>query len=114
MSDLLALPDEADRMKARGFAERAGMVICGGLPAAEMPALTQVVGMSGVEQQMITGWSTPPSWDAAAGEQAPPPGLGNFMVKVGGRPGIPVHVTLTPSERHINDTNRRWHTETTR
>jgi hypothetical protein len=32
MSDLLALPAEEDRMKARGFTERSGMVICDGLP----------------------------------------------------------------------------------
>jgi len=30
MSDLMAPPAEEDRMKARGFVERSGMVICGG------------------------------------------------------------------------------------
>lgn len=108
MSDLLALPEEEDRMKARGFVERAGMVICGGLPAAEMPQLTQVVAMTEAEQHMIEDWSTPPSWDSESGEEAPPPGLGNFMIKVGGRPGIPVHVDLTEDEYAVNDTNRRW------
>lgn len=39
-SDLLALPAEEDRMKARRFVERSGMVICGGLTASEMPLLT--------------------------------------------------------------------------
>jgi hypothetical protein len=39
MSDLLALPAE-DRMKAKGFVERSGMVICGGLPRSEMDQLT--------------------------------------------------------------------------
>jgi len=108
MSDLLALPAEEDRMKAKGFVERAGMVICGGLPASEMPQLNQVVPMTMAEQRMIEDWSTPPSWDSGRGEEAPPPGLGNFMVKVGGRPGIPVHVDLTQAELAVNDTNRRW------
>lgn len=108
MSDLLALPGEDDRMKAKGFVERAGMVITGGLPSAEMPQLTQVIGMTEAEQRMIVDWSSPPAWDGLAGEEAPPPGLGNFMVKVGGRPGIPVHVDLTNAERDVNDTNRRW------
>ena len=36
MSDLLALASEEDRMKAKGFVERSGMVICGGLPGAEI------------------------------------------------------------------------------
>ncbi|WP_436772184.1 ATP/GTP-binding protein [Yinghuangia sp. YIM S09857] len=108
MSDLLALAEPEDRMKAKGFVERAGMVICGGLPAAEMPQLTQVVAMTDAEQHMITDWSTPPTWDATSEGEAPPPGLGNFMIKVGGRPGIPVHVDLTDDERAVNDTNRRW------
>ncbi|MGW0663530.1 ATP/GTP-binding protein [Streptodolium elevatio] len=110
MSDLLALAEEEDRMKARGFVERAGMVICGGLPAAEMPMLTKVVAMTDAEQDMIEDWSTPPSWDSERGEEAPPPGLGNFMIKVGGRPGVPVHVELTEDELDVNDTNRRWAT----
>ncbi len=32
MSDLEALPTESERMKARGFVERSGMVVCGALP----------------------------------------------------------------------------------
>ena len=42
MSDLEALPDPSDRMKARGFVERSGMVICGGLPAAETVSYTHL------------------------------------------------------------------------
>lgn len=112
MGDLIALPDEADRVKARGFAERAGMVICAGLPEAEMAALTQVVGMSSREQQIITGWSAPPSWDPTLNHEGHPPGLGHFLVKVGGRPGIPFRVELTDIERALGDTNKRWHAET--
>ncbi|GAA3125312.1 hypothetical protein [Nonomuraea salmonea] len=108
MSDLLALTEEADRLKARGFAERAGMILCGGLPEAELSALTQVVGMSAAEQRMIVDWSTPPSWDNARARDGEPPGRGKFLVKVGGRPGIPVHVDLTPAELEVDRTNRRW------
>ncbi|WP_181019988.1 ATP/GTP-binding protein [Nonomuraea typhae] len=112
MSDLLALADEADRLKARGFAERAGMVICAGLPEAEMASLTQVVRMSAHEQRMIVDWSTPPSWDSARDRDGDPPGRGKFLVKVGGRPGIPFHVDLTHAELAVNDTNKRWSTTT--
>lgn len=109
MSDLEALADQADRMKARGFVERSGMVICGGLPAAEMPKLTQVVPFSQAEQEMLIGWQDPPAWDSVAGVEADPPGRGNFLIKVGGRPGIPVHVALTQTELALNDTNKLWH-----
>ena len=111
MSDLEALTASADRMKARGFVERSGMVICGGLPAAEMPKLTQVVPFSQAEQEMLISWQDPPAWDPAAGQETAPPGRGNFLIKVGGRPGIPVHVALTATELALNDTNKRWHAQ---
>jgi hypothetical protein len=110
MSDLQALANEEDRMKARGFVERSGMAILGGLPRAEMQQLTSVIPMSQEEQDMLIGWQDPPAWDPQTGEEAAPPGRGNFLIKVGGRPGIPVHVDLTTVEREINDTNKLWKT----
>jgi hypothetical protein len=107
MSDLLALPAEEDRMKARGFVERSGMVICAGLPASEMPLLTAAVPLSRQEQQKLVSWQDPPAWNSRGG-QAEPPGRGKFLIKVGGRPGIPVHLGLTISEALLGDTNRLW------
>lgn len=109
MSDLLALPSEEDRLKAGGFVERSGMVICGGLPSAEMPKLTAAVPFSRAEQDLLIGWQDPPAWDPATGREAEPPGRGKFLVKVGGRPGIPINVQLTATELAVNDTNKRWH-----
>lgn len=109
MRDLDALPTEEDRMKARGFVERAGMLVMGGLPQAEMPLLSSAVPLSMAEQNLLTGWSAPPSWDATTGKETEPPGRGKFLIKVGGRPGIPIAVKLTEAERTINDTNKLWH-----
>ncbi|WP_446047753.1 ATP/GTP-binding protein [Streptomyces olivaceus] len=108
LDDLLALPTEEDRTKAKGFVERAGMVICAGLPPAEIPQLSQVVELTEPEQRLLVDWSTPPAWDAAQGRRADPPGLGNFLIKVGSRPGIPLHVDLTAAELEVNNTNKRW------
>jgi hypothetical protein len=111
MSDLLALPAEEDRMKARGFVERSGMVICGGLPASEMPLLTSAIPLSRQEQQKLIGWQDPPAWDSR-GVDVEPPGRGKFLIKVGGRPGIPVQVGLTSLEKGpegVNDTDGKWH-----
>ncbi|WP_255306506.1 type IV secretory system conjugative DNA transfer family protein [Streptomyces sp. Wb2n-11] len=113
MRDLLALPAEEDRQKAAGFVERAGMVICAGLPRDEMPRLGQVVDLSRVEQRRLTEWSTPPGWDTTDAT-VDPPGRGNFLIKVGSRPGITMHVDLTPSELAIHDTNKRWQNATSR
>jgi hypothetical protein len=107
MSDLLALPTEEDRMKARGFVERAGMVVCGGLPGAEMPMLTSAVPLSRAEQDLLTSWQDPGTWDSGPGSE--PPGRGKFLIKVGGHPGIPIKVELVEAERAINDTNKLWH-----
>jgi len=111
MSDLLALPSESDRMKARGFVERAGMVIAGGLPGAEMPMLTSAIPLSRSEQELLTSWQDPGAWDTGTGRETEPPGRGKFLIKVGGHPGIPVKVELIESERAINDTNKLWHPE---
>ncbi|MPY12272.1 helicase HerA domain-containing protein [Arthrobacter bussei] len=110
MSDLLALPAEEDRMKAQGFVERSGMVICGGLPASEMALLTKAVPLSRQEQQKLVSWQDPPAWDSH-GTDVEPPGRGKFLIKVGGRPGIPVHIGLTNVEEdlRLNDTEKRWH-----
>jgi hypothetical protein len=114
MADLLALSDYADRLKAKGFAERAGMVICGGLPQSEMAMVDEVVRLSSAEQRMIVDWSTPPSWNPELNQDSEPPGRGRFLVKVGGRPGIPFKVVLTSVEMDVNDTNKRWIHSTTR
>lgn len=108
LADLRALPSEEDRAKAKGFVERSGMVICAGLPSSEMPELTQVVPYSAQEQKMIISWQDPPAWDSRRGREAEPPGRGKFLVKVGGRPGIPLRVHLTDDERIVNDTDEMW------
>jgi len=43
-----------------------------------------------------------------------PPGRGNFMIKIGGRPGIPFRVTLTQAEERLHDTNKLWHQQSRR
>ena len=127
ISDLEALPSEEDRLKALGFIERSAVVVCGGLPRAEMPKLTQVVPLSKAEQDELVSWSAPPSWnpDAGVGEDAAgvgadlagvpqvhrstePPGRGKFLIKVGGHAGIPFKVRLTSVELALGDTNAKW------
>ncbi len=108
MKDLDSLPNHEDRLKALGFIERAGLVVSGGLPPAEMPKLTSVVPLSAAEQKLLASWQDPPAWDSKAGKETPPPGRGKFLVKVGGRPGIPIQLTLTEAERLLSLSSRRW------
>ncbi|MFF0728745.1 ATP/GTP-binding protein [Streptomyces sp. NPDC004134] len=107
LKDAEALGSEADKVKARGFVERAGMVVCAGLPRQEMEELGHVVGLSRREIELVASWSSPPGW-AAHGAREEPPGRGRFLIKVGGRPGIPIQVAITDTERRLHDTNKRW------
>ncbi|BFU43980.1 ATP/GTP-binding protein [Krasilnikovia sp. MM14-A1004] len=107
LKDAEALGTEADKAKARGFVERAGMVACAGLPRAEMEELGKVVGLSRREIELVSSWSSPPGW-AQNGANEEPPGRGRFLIKVGGRPGVPIRVAITDTERHLHDTNTRW------
>ncbi|MEK8104343.1 type IV secretory system conjugative DNA transfer family protein [Micromonospora sp. M12] len=107
LKDAEALGSDSDRAKARGFVERAGIVACAGLPMAEMEELGRVVGMSRREIELVSSWSSPPGW-ASTGTNEEPPGRGRFLIKVGGRPGIPIRVTITDTERRLHDTNLRW------
>jgi hypothetical protein len=108
MDDLKALPTEEDRRKAAGLVERAGILICAGLPRSEMAALQGVVRFTEREMTELTSWSTPPTWQATS--DAVPPGRGKFLLKVGSRPGIPFELKLTAAEAGLNDTSRRWNT----
>ena len=112
--DLAALPTEEDRKTEMGFIERAGMVICGGLPTSELDILSNQLEFSPAEAAMITSWSrgAPPKRARTRGARANPPGLGRFMIKPSkdGSPGIPVKTELFASEiaYRLHDTNARF------
>ena len=112
--DLETLPNEVDVKTAMGFIERAGMVICGGLPAGELERLKGVLQFTDAEAAMITAWSkgAPIERTEARERKKPPLGRGKFMLKSSkdGTAGIPVQVLLTATERetNIHDTNVRF------
>ena len=112
--DLEALPTVEDRKTAMGSIERAGMVICGGLPVSELEILSSRLSFSPAEAQMITSWSRGSSMKRARtqGAKSAPPGRGRFMIKASkdGAPGVPVQTILTPTEIRygLHDTNKRF------
>lgn len=105
-SDSKALKTVEDQVKANGNLGRSGMIILGGLPPEEVELLRATISISDAEANMLTSWSTPASWSAEGDEL--PPGNGNFMVKIGQRPGLPFHLSLFPCELKINNTNHMW------
>ncbi|WP_416445467.1 ATP/GTP-binding protein [Leucobacter sp. HNU] len=108
LKDADAIPSEEDRMKARGFIERAGYVVLGGLPGSEMPELNKVIPLSNAEQELLKSWQMPDEWDPYSGQASEAPGIGKFLIKIAGKPGIPLKVGLTPIEIDPSNTSSRW------
>ena len=102
LADLDALPTEEDRAKARGFIDRCAITVCAGLPPRELARVTQVTPMTEPEQQLVASWSAPESYQVGAKH----PGRGKYLIKTGGRLGIPVELTLTATERDLYDTDQ--------
>jgi hypothetical protein len=102
LADLEALPTEEDRAKARGFVERAGVVVLAGLPPRELTKVSEVVPLSREEQAMVSGWSSPASWVAAERH----PGRGKYLVKCGQRVGIPVELDYVGDEADLYCTDQ--------
>ena len=108
ITDMDTLPNEEDRVKARGFVERSKMLFTGGVPPREMEMIISVFNLSLEEQSLLRSWNAPGSLDPTSGERVPPAGMGRFMLKTSDDPGWPFRVYLADSEVDINNTNKRW------
>lgn len=106
--DFDSLPRLEDRIKARGFVERSGLVACCELAQGDLDELDSALGLSRAEVAEVRSWSTGDSYNHRTGRTAPP-AMGKFLLKSGGRPGIPVRVRVPSVAVDLNDTNERWH-----
>jgi hypothetical protein len=116
LKDFSSMESEADNVKARGFAERSGIVVTAGLAEPDLRELSKIKRLSEKEIATVASWATPPGWqarmvvDVSTGESRPatPPGAGKVLIKVGDRAGIQNQVHLTQLEKQLHDTNVRW------
>ena len=104
ITDLEALPTEADRAKAKGMAARNGIKLLGGMDNAEMSRLHEIAPFTSQERALVTSWAAPPTW--VPGQRHP--GRGKYLIKSGGRMGLPVSVTLSATELVLYDTDSAW------
>ena len=109
MKDLESLARESDRTKALGLIERSGLLIIGAVSPDEHPRLRRIRDFTDAELGLLTSWQDPPPW-STTNEVTAPAGMGKFMIKLGGRPGIPFQVALTGAERasRVHDTSVLW------
>ena len=106
--DFESLPTQQDRDKAKGFMDRAGMLVLGGISQGEVDTLQQVVDLNPREREAITSWATPPSWNMRRSRYDAPPGRGKFLIKSGDSPGIPIDIEAAEPLLRLHDTNQRW------
>ncbi|OLL89800.1 hypothetical protein [Pseudonocardia sp. Ae707_Ps2] len=104
LDDLDALPTLEDRAKARGMAGRNAITVLGGMTAADLDRLHTITPLSDAEHAMVRGWAAPPTW--VPGQLHP--GRGKYLIKSGGRTGLPIHLTLTPDELDLYNTDHAW------
>jgi len=102
LADLDALATAADRAKARGFAERCAITVMGGLPPRELARVREITPLTGPEQELVSSWSAPDSWQPGARH----PGRGKYLIKTGERLGIPVELSLVGAEHALYDTDQ--------
>lgn len=107
LKDLMAV-NETDRPKVTGFADRCGYYALVGMPGSEIEHLRRLFQLSDTEASLLTSWVSAEGIAASRGRRRGTHGLGKVMLKVGGAPGIPVQVELSPTEVAVNDTNTRW------
>ena len=102
VADLDALATAEDRAKARGFIDRSAITVLAGLPPRELARVREIAPLTGPEQELVTSWSAPDSWQPGARH----PGRGKYLIKAGERLGIPVELALVGPERHLYDTDQ--------
>lgn len=111
VADLETLANAVDINRAKGFIERAGAVIVGGLPAQEMDKLDGIIPFTRQDRDLVSSWSSKAGIDDA-GNELPPPGRGKFLLRIGTArsPGVEFETVITDTERRLDyhDTNARF------
>lgn len=104
LDDLEALPTEADRAKARGMAARNGVMVLGGMANKELDAVRRISPLTEQEMSMVRAWAAPPTWVSGSAH----PGRGRYLIKSGERMGLPVAMSLVPTEQNLYNTDQAW------
>ena len=87
------------------MAARNAILLLGGMADRELDGLRRITPLTDNEAALITSWAAPPTWHAGHTH----PGRGKYLIKSGERLGLPVALTLTPTETALYDTDRAFH-----
>lgn len=113
--DMLSLRNEEDRQKARGLAERAGLLGLMALTTDDLRALGEVKPLTPEEITYVSGFNAAKSWGSGRVSEwvralalDSPPGAGKVLFKVEGRPGVPVQMVKTETQQSLHVTDARF------
>lgn len=114
--DMMSLPDATDREKARGLAERSGLLGLMALTSEDLHELSKVKPLTDKEIQLVSSFNAAPSWGGGkprrmedpADANKTPPGAGKILFKVEGRPGVPVQMVQTNTQKNLHITDERF------
>lgn len=109
--DMLSLPNQEDREKARGLAERSGLLGLMALTKGDLDELAQIKPLTDKEIKMVAGFNAAQSWGKGKkndGDGGAPPGAGKILFKVEGRPGVPVQMIQTATQKNFHITDERF------
>jgi hypothetical protein len=82
--------------------ERSAISVLAALPPRELAKVSEITPLTGPERELVASWSAPESWQAGGRH----PGRGKYLIKTGGRIGIPVELSLVEAERALYDTDQ--------
>ncbi|MBA3279141.1 MAG: hypothetical protein H0U22_10570, partial [Geodermatophilaceae bacterium] len=82
------------------MAGRNAILLLGGMAERELDGIRRIAPLTEGEASLITSWAAPPTWIGGAAH----PGRGKYLIKSGERIGLPVALTLTPTEARLYDT----------
>ncbi|MDJ0336595.1 ATP-binding protein [Salinibacterium sp. G-O1] len=115
--DMMSLPNAEDREKARGLAERSGLLGLMALTVPDLEELAKIKPLTDKEIAMVSQFNAAESWGAKArtgDASSAPPGAGRVLFKVEGRPGVAVKMIQTPTQKGFHITDERFRAQSRR
>ncbi|MER7952327.1 ATP-binding protein [Streptomyces sp. NPDC096079] len=110
LRDPESLPTAEDRAKALGMIDRCDSMILGALSVGELERVSAQRPLTDAEIQFIASWSDSSGTGLDVdGQRRVHPGRGKYMLRLGTRPGTPVRLALTDTEKRLYETDPKNH-----
>ena len=91
-------------LRPGGLLRGRAITVLAALPPKELAKVSEVSPLTGPERDLVASWSAPDSWQPGSRH----PGRGKYLLKTGGRLGIPVEMSLVEQERPCTTQTRRY------